>query len=393
MLTTLGAAPLASPTFTGDPKAPTPAPGDSDTSIATTAFVSAAVAASGYAPLSSPTFTGDPKAPTPTAGDNDTSIATTAFVTAAVAAAGGGGGSVSQPQGRLTLQTATPVMTTTQSAKTTIYYTPYVGNQIPLGDGVSAFTMTTFSELSVATTDTTKSPAAVGASQVLDWFVWLDGSTLRLSHGPAWTNDTTRSSGTQLTRVNGIWWNNQSITNGPAAGRGTYVGTTRSNASSQLDWIMGGVGVGGVAGFFGVWNAYNRRLVATRSSDSTASWTYSSSTWRSANASDNMRASFVTGLAEDAFLARYQLRVATGGGGIVTTGIGLDVTNAITDGAVGVVGLNMDVAVPAILFGQPILGTHFIQAVERVSGGSPSFYGNASEPANQPNSLTLEAWM
>ena len=36
-------APLASPVFTGDPKAPTPAPGDSDTSIATTAFVSAAV--------------------------------------------------------------------------------------------------------------------------------------------------------------------------------------------------------------------------------------------------------------------------------------------------------------------------------------------------------------
>jgi hypothetical protein len=38
------------------------------------------------APLASPTFTGDPKAPTPLAGDNDTSIATTAFVTAAVTA-------------------------------------------------------------------------------------------------------------------------------------------------------------------------------------------------------------------------------------------------------------------------------------------------------------------
>lgn len=39
------------------------------------------------APIASPTFTGDPKAPTPTAGDNDTSIATTAFVTAAMTAA------------------------------------------------------------------------------------------------------------------------------------------------------------------------------------------------------------------------------------------------------------------------------------------------------------------
>lgn len=39
------------------------------------------------APLASPTFTGNPTAPTPTAGDNDTSIATTAFVTGAVATA------------------------------------------------------------------------------------------------------------------------------------------------------------------------------------------------------------------------------------------------------------------------------------------------------------------
>lgn len=69
---------LASPTFTGDPKAPTPATADNDTSIATTAFVKA----QGYATLASPTFTGDPKAPTPATADNDTSIATTAFVKA-----------------------------------------------------------------------------------------------------------------------------------------------------------------------------------------------------------------------------------------------------------------------------------------------------------------------
>jgi hypothetical protein len=42
------------------------------------------------APLASPAFTGNPTAPTPTAGDSDTSIATSAFVAAAVAAAGGG---------------------------------------------------------------------------------------------------------------------------------------------------------------------------------------------------------------------------------------------------------------------------------------------------------------
>jgi len=39
------------------------------------------------APLASPALTGNPTAPTPTAGDNDTSVATTAFVVAAITAA------------------------------------------------------------------------------------------------------------------------------------------------------------------------------------------------------------------------------------------------------------------------------------------------------------------
>lgn len=149
-------APLNSPAFTGNPTAPTPTAGDNDTSIATTAFVTAAVAAGGgvslssanpimdgvaapgvgttaargdhvhptdtsraptsagtaagtsftpagaiaatdvqaalveldteKAPLASPAFTGNPTAPTPATVDNDTSIATTAFVQAVVAA-------------------------------------------------------------------------------------------------------------------------------------------------------------------------------------------------------------------------------------------------------------------------------------------------------------------
>jgi len=85
-LTALGAAPLASPVFTGDPQCPTPATGDNDTSIATTAFVVAALGLAGFAPLNSPVFTGDPKVPTASPGDNDTSAASTAFVTAAIAA-------------------------------------------------------------------------------------------------------------------------------------------------------------------------------------------------------------------------------------------------------------------------------------------------------------------
>ena len=118
-------APLASPVFTGNPTAPTPATGDNDTSIATTAFVKVQgygvganyvrkvgdvmtglltlsgaptanlhAATKAYvdtrAPLASPVFTGNPSAPTAAVGDNDTTLATTAFVTRAVGSGGTG---------------------------------------------------------------------------------------------------------------------------------------------------------------------------------------------------------------------------------------------------------------------------------------------------------------
>lgn len=114
-------APKASPALTGVPTAPTAAGGTNTTQLATTAFVTSAVAAvdvsgqlgdyltkasaastyltiatasstyltsasaaSTYAALASPSLTGVPLAPTATAGTNNTQIATTAFVGTAV---------------------------------------------------------------------------------------------------------------------------------------------------------------------------------------------------------------------------------------------------------------------------------------------------------------------
>lgn len=78
-------APLASPTFTGTPSAPTAGSGTNTTQVATTAFVQSAIAP--LAPVASPTFTGTPSAPTAAAGTNTTQIATTAFIQSAIAAA------------------------------------------------------------------------------------------------------------------------------------------------------------------------------------------------------------------------------------------------------------------------------------------------------------------
>ncbi|HEY6034730.1 MAG TPA: phage tail protein, partial [Kofleriaceae bacterium] len=78
LMTALGAAPLASPALTGAPTAPTAAPGNNSTQIATTAFVVALAAL--LAPLASPSLTGVPSAPTATIDTNTGQLATTAFV-------------------------------------------------------------------------------------------------------------------------------------------------------------------------------------------------------------------------------------------------------------------------------------------------------------------------
>jgi len=81
---------LASPTLTGTPAAPTATAGTNTTQLATTAFVTTAVAnasstaSSTYAPLASPAMTGTPTAPTASPGTSTTQVATTAFVSTAV---------------------------------------------------------------------------------------------------------------------------------------------------------------------------------------------------------------------------------------------------------------------------------------------------------------------
>lgn len=86
-------APLASPTLTGTPIAPTASTGTNTTQISTTAFVTSAITdlnISQYARLASPSLTGIPTAPTAALGTSTTQLATTAFVTAAFANIDGG---------------------------------------------------------------------------------------------------------------------------------------------------------------------------------------------------------------------------------------------------------------------------------------------------------------
>lgn len=90
-----GAAPLASPTFTGTPAAPTPGTNINTTQMPTTEWVN-----TWYAPKASPTFTGVVTIPTPSnPADDTTTAASTAWVNDAIAAAiiGAGAGDVVGP--------------------------------------------------------------------------------------------------------------------------------------------------------------------------------------------------------------------------------------------------------------------------------------------------------
>ena len=199
------------------------------------------------------------------------------------------------PQGRLTLTSATPVLTATVSAAATVYYTPYVGTSIPLWNG-SAFTPTVFTELSIATAGTNNA--------IYDLFVWNNAGTVTLSFGPAWTSSTTRGTGagtTQLTRVNGLLVNLVALAGGPAAGYGTYVGTiSNDSGAATVTW---NIGANNTAAVFNVWNAYNRVSSVATVTDTESAYTYTTATARQAGAQTYNNVLFIVGLQEDAISA------------------------------------------------------------------------------------------
>lgn len=285
------------------------------------------------------------------------------------------------PEGRLTVTTAVPVLTGNVASAATVYYTPYVGDVIPIYDG-TGFLLKTFAELSnVLANSATGSagPAAAAAASNYDLFVWNDSGTLRLTRGGAWNSATARSATTEndLVRVKGLLLNLNAITNGPAASRGTWVGTVRTDAGgATVSWHVGAVAAGGTAATLHVWNMYNRVDCRGLIGDSADSWAYTSGTIRAANAQNGMRVSFVTGLAEDFFAAEYGQRASCAGNPRI--GVGLDSTTTYT-GRVGDFSNNTG-SITATFTSQTeqrLLGFHFMSANESGDGANAcTFYGD-----------------
>jgi len=272
---------------------------------------------------------------------------------------------------RLSLESGVPVSTTDQTAKTTLYLTPYCGNRIGLYNG-SKWVLRETAELSI-------SLAGLTSGLVYDVFVYDNAGTPTLEL-LAWTNATTRA--TALTRQNGIL-----VKSGAATRR--YAGSIVMSATGQSQIKFGGSAAGGSEAYIGIWNFYNQKDLKPFVRDTTDNWTYGTGTWRNSNNSAGMRVSMVRGFDEDWVRASFSEHMTNGAGSAGHVGVGLDGTTNIGSANEGVPNTSGAQATFANLL--PGLGFHYLQALEFVAGsGNVTFYGDNGNQQNFGNGFGVD---
>ena len=278
-------------------------------------------------------------------------------------------GTNSTQEFRLSLTNTSPVMTSAYTAADTIYLVPYVGKRISLylSSGVWEIFESTGQVLSLSGTL---------ANTNYDIFAYADSGTVlleRLSWSVSTAGNSTRSS--SLAYQDGIL-----VKSGDPTRR--YLGTIRTTGvAGQTEFSYGAIGTSNIEAKLYVWNYYNRVLYSARVSESTDSWTYGTSTWRSANNNTAYRVSFICGLSEDRIQSSYGSYA---------------ITNASSIGAGQAIGLNSTSVFSGLCaFTQNTAGTpqgryeglcatgfNFVQALEICNPtGTATFYGDAGFPA------------
>lgn len=261
--------------------------------------------------------------------------------------------------GRLTLETGVPVSTSDQTAKTTLYFTPYKGDKIAVYNGTN-WALYTFTELSL-------SLAGYTASKNYDIWIYDNAGVLTLD-STVWTNDTTRA--TALATQDGVY-----IKSGDATRR--YLGTIRINST-------GGQCEDTVTQRF-VWNFYNRLTKRLRKYVD-SNWSYGTSTWRYANNDSSQKVEVVLGVSEDVTRGIIKCRLdLTNDAGWIAFGVDSGTVLGSTDdqivsGNFDSTGLNNGVFT-AHLNAVLSEGYHYLAWLERTESGSvtyrDSYWGRA----------------
>lgn len=216
-----------------------------------------------------------------------------------------GAGAYTVCNGRLTLTTGTPILTSDVSGATTLYFTPFRGNQIGLYDG-SNWVIHIFTQRSL-------SLAGLTASTLYDIFIYDNAGTLTLE-AVAWTSSGagTSTRATALTKQDEIYVKTGALTR-------RYLGTIYINST------------GGQTDFSAqkryVWNYYNR---VQKWSTFTANTfhTYALNTWRSWNADNAHRTEYVVGVQEVTAFFTLGGALISNGTNYVYLGVGINATNS-----------------------------------------------------------------
>jgi hypothetical protein len=185
--------------------------------------------------------------------------------------ANGGTGLTSLPLhhcGRLTLETGVPVSTSDQSAKSTVYFTPFRGNIVSIYDGTN-FVPRSFSELS-------RSISGLTSGKNYDVVAYWSGSAVVIDLALAWTGDTSRN--TAFSLLNGVYVNTSSFTTvmgsvSISASQATLLGTIRTTGTNTTADTLTQRFVSNL------WNPVSRRFHRTDATNHT----YSSTTVRGWN--------------------------------------------------------------------------------------------------------------
>lgn len=281
----------------------------------------------------------------------------------------GGGGIVSAPpsvcEGRLTLESGVALSTSDQTAKTSLYFTPYNGNKVGLYDGAD-WAIYNF-------TERTLSLSGYTADKNYDIWLYNNSGTLTLD-STVWTNDTTRA--TALTTQDGVL-----VKSGDTTRR--YIGTIRiTGTTGQCE--------DSVSKRY-VWNNVNRKRRNLRVTESTDTWSGSGgAAWRYANNSDVNRVFYVAGMSED--LAEAVCHFSGGGTGTASSmGIGVDTGTANSAQLVAEIGGSQNVSAASFYRGYPGIGYHYLSWIEYARTGTPTFRGDAGT-ATITCGLMAEVW-
>ena len=193
-------------------------------------------------------------------------------------------------QVRLTLTSGTPFPVADVTTATQIFATPAVGNLVCIYDG-------TRPNLYALTTEVVIAIGTKTADTNYDIFLWDNAGSIQGLIGPAWSSATVRGSGagtTELERFNGVLVNRFAIGGGPGARAGLYIGTFRTISTTGTCAFRGGV-TANVGGKWFLWNAYNQRPIILDVIEAATTWTYTTASFRQANAQAGNKCEYVTG--------------------------------------------------------------------------------------------------